>query len=120
MTDSRNKIAGALVLAALLLICCVAAYIFVSNGGEEGETPDEVTAYIMCQEFVRDRLKAPASAEFPRYTRADIVNTENRWKVEGWVDAENSFGARVRTSYYCILTYSAGDQSWTLETLEFE
>jgi len=65
-----------------------------------------------CQDFVRDRLKAPASADFSGPFSTDITRSGDRYTVDGTVDAENSFGAKLRYQYHCEVSLS-GDQ-WTL------
>jgi hypothetical protein len=73
-------------------------------------------AYVMCQEFVKDQLKAPATADFPYMTNSDVsvVSTgEGRYSVAGYVDAENSFGATLRTRYRCSVYWAGGD-TWRL------
>ena len=39
----------------------------------------------------------------------------HRWKVTGAVDAENSFGAKLRSDYSCELTVSG--EKWTAVTV---
>jgi hypothetical protein len=73
-------------------------------------------AYSMSQEFLKDKLKAPASARFPAYDSPEVVvvkNEEGHYLVRGVVDAENGFGAMLRSEYVAELwpTDAAG-QTW--------
>lgn len=72
-------------------------------------------AYYMSREFVKKQLKAPATADFPRYTDP-AVEAHHRGKgvflVKGYVDAQNAFGANLRTRYLCELKDN-GDKTWT-------
>jgi len=36
------------------------------------------------------------------------------------VDAENSFGAKIRSDFHCSVSYSASTDDWTLNDLEIE
>lgn len=74
------------------------------------------SAHAACADFTRDRLKAPASADFPEYDDpgVSISKSSSVWTVESWVDAENSFGADIRTSFVCVVR-DLGSQ-WRLES----
>jgi len=60
------------------------------------------------------RSKAPSSAKFGG---DDTVNTGDRWVVSGYVDAQNAFGASLRSPYTCHLRVA--EDVWTLDNLEF-
>ncbi len=63
---------------------------------------DTTMAFVMSQEFVRRRLKAPSTAEFPYITNDQVaVSTKPdcAFRVIGWVDAQNGFGAQIRSRY---------------------
>jgi hypothetical protein len=65
---------------------------------------------------VKDRLKAPATADFPW----DAVRTKElgscRFQVEAYVDAQNSFGAMIRTRYSATMIYA--NDTWRLDDLK--
>lgn len=67
-------------------------------------------AYI-CEEYLEDRLRAPSTAEYPWNafgTRARSFVTyegEYTYRVRAHVDAENAFGAKVRTQFNCRVEY---------------
>jgi len=77
-------------------------------------------AYIMSQGFVKKRLKSPGSAEFPSmaWDKTDIRISFDRstglYTVRAWVDAQNSFGAKIRTNYIVVLKEVRPD-NWTAE-----
>jgi len=56
-------------------------------------------AIAMAREFVRDRLRSPSSAEFGDEI-AEVVDGAT-WRVTGYVDAQNGFGAMIRAIYQC-------------------
>jgi hypothetical protein len=58
---------------------------------------------------VKDKLKAPSTASFAS-SKADKLN-EKEWSVSGTVDAQNTFGAKLRTRWRCKAKY-AGDGQW--------
>lgn len=89
---------------------------------------DEITcrnegmAFVMSQSFVKRRLKAPASADFPSGIDRDVKTkylgdcTHDVW---AYVDSQNSFGAKIRTSYYVKLKYDTGTGNWQLLDSKF-
>jgi len=75
------------------------------------ETPDEcgneLTAYVMAQAPVKDLLKSPASADFPSFSASGVrsVRTaECQFSISAYVDAQNDFGAQVRTPFQATMT----------------
>lgn len=65
--------------------------------------PTVAAAIPVCEREVLKRLKAPTTAHFAnmksRY--AETLDDQTYIKVTGKVDAENSFGAEVRSSVLC-------------------
>jgi hypothetical protein len=53
----------------------------------------------LCQEAVANRLKAPATAEFSDFQQEELDGRLT--VVRGVVDAENGFGAKIRSSFKC-------------------
>lgn len=73
-------------------------------------------AMVKCRKFVEYSLKAPATAEFPSYS--DFFATSvggGRFGVVGYVDAQNSFGAKIRTRFVCTLQNNGN--TWELVEL---
>lgn len=68
-----------------------------------GDLPPEDIFASNCKVLVKDRLKAPATAQFSAsYEQVQATGGTYRWA--GTVDAENSFGANVRTAFVCAGT----------------
>ncbi|MCA9643405.1 MAG: hypothetical protein KC492_22050 [Myxococcales bacterium] len=72
--------------------------------GAEIHAADATEVQVLCQTTVRSHLKSPSSAEFPGLMDSDSKPTS----IDGcttvyasWVDARNSFGAKIRTKYVC-------------------
>jgi len=86
-------------------------------GSGSGRTPslDEQhrDAQRVCQDFVKERLKAPVTASFADVDTSGGAATGVA--VTGSVDAENTFGAKVRSTFTCTVTLS-GD-NWRLDEL---
>tara|TARA_E500000305_G_scaffold98033_1_gene89384 strand:- start:1018 stop:1485 length:468 start_codon:yes stop_codon:yes gene_type:complete len=77
-------------------------------------------AYDVAKAYVKKRLVAPATAEFPAYYSSDVQAlplAECRFSVQAYVDAQNGFGAMLRNPYSLTLQYYKEDDTWSL--LEF-
>lgn len=83
----------------LILVLLVIGHF--SGGDQEGDSGAYVK--VSCREWVKEKLKAPASADFSSETTS---YSSGRYTVTGLVDAQNSFGAQVRSSFTCVATHS--------------
>ncbi len=77
-------------------------------------TKDQI--YFEAEYYIRDKLKAPASADFSNYfsdrhTGVKMLAT-NTWEIFGWVDAVNSFGAKLRSSWRLIMVTHDDDDRY--------
>lgn len=68
-----------------------------SDGRAEERYPASEARYA-CQAWVKDELKAPATAKF---SGGGATGSDGDWTITGAVDAENSFGALIRTTWTC-------------------
>lgn len=61
-------------------------------------------ARIRCEQAVTTNLKAPSTSQFAPYSGTNVLNL-GKWeyRVQSYVDAENSFGAHIRTPYTCTV-----------------
>ena len=65
---------------------------------------DDVNKYqYVCQEKVKEILKSPSTAKFPNYTEWGFGKEKNIMTVQGYVDAQNSFGAETRSKFQFII-----------------
>lgn len=68
-------------------------------------------AKILAEQAIRKNLKNPNGASFSGYpdTRAGrLQGFDHRFVVKGWVDAQNNFGATIRTPYEVIVEFEPG------------
>jgi len=124
--NNKNMLIGCAAIIAVLCICFVGAYAFFN----QSTAPDyKSQADIMCQVHATDSLKAPSTAKFEYLPDASIEDLgNNTFDMNSYVDAQNSFGAMLRTNYYCKIQYIGADASdtninnpsnWTLLQLTF-
>lgn len=104
-TSAKTWILGFAIVAALLLGGWVISR--VESRPDPGAAERDATR--VCEDFVKERLKAPATADF---SDLDVTSDAGEYTVTGDVDAQNSFGAKLRSHFTCVVRDS-GDQ-WTL------
>ena len=115
--------------------CLVASLILVSWCGFcvlvteplEWPGPDGIEGGIVCAEHARAQLKSPSTADFPWPVEAILVGSQDQplaeqvWVVLSYVNAQNTFGATIRTDYACSLkppTSQGGE--WTVMNIRFD
>jgi len=84
---------------------------------EEKKWGSPTMAYQMSQEFVKQRLKSPGSADFP-FLDFTATQTKNKGEflVKGYCDAQNAFGAKIRVDYTC--TMKCQNERWSCTNLK--
>jgi hypothetical protein len=108
---------GLLLLLALVGIATILSNNQMPSGGtnSDGGGNKQNDAFFVCQEFVTERLKAPATADFaPRHESAISSSSGDGYEIESYVDSQNGYGAQIRTRYTCIVHPVAGTNQWKL------
>ncbi|EYR62157.1 hypothetical protein N866_11165 [Actinotalea ferrariae CF5-4] len=71
----------------------------LAGGGNDGpEPPTDFEARAQCETWLLDQLRAPSTADF---SDVEVTGGPASWEVEGSVDAENGFGAMLRSRWTC-------------------
>ncbi|MGY1652864.1 hypothetical protein [Geodermatophilus sp. SYSU D01119] len=108
-----ENVKGGLALLAMVAVIggIIWAIVAAATGDGEDEAPTSEGAYYACEHFVGLVLKAPSTADFTGYDAARITDDGgDRYTVRGQVDAENSFGAMLRSDYSCTVRHT--DEGW--------
>jgi len=66
--------------------------------------------------YVMSRLDYPGSAQFLPDNL--VINTMNRWKVKGYLDAANQYGTPVRHNYSVIMEYNERTKKFDAKTVD--
>ncbi len=74
-------------------------------------------AQVVCEKAVKQRLKAPATAQFESPERTLLGN--ERFSITGTVDAQNGFGALLRMNYSCAVQFT-GSETYRIEMLDIQ
>lgn len=117
----RNKNIQAAIILAILLIGGIFIFrsCFVTSPQERSQAQQrEANARLLstqspsaiaylCEASVKEKLKAPTTAQFNDSSRPTYSG--GNWTWTSHVDAQNSFGAMVRTPFLCEITGSTLD-----------
>ena len=129
-----GKTWGCLIVTIIILLAAFTIF-YCSDGGpknkatntKEGisESNDDLPkrAFYKSQEYVTAYLKAPASAKFPYYDSTSVKKTAgdgkgSMFEVQSYVDAQNSFGANIRTYYKCSVVRVHASKEWVMAELK--
>jgi len=82
---------------------------------------DNTMAKIQAEDFVLKNLKAPSTADFSSRSNNQFTYLgECKYDVQGYVDAQNSFGAKIRSNYHVILQYQKDFDRYVLLNIEIK
>jgi hypothetical protein len=94
-----------LIFGAGFVLLAIVLSLTATGGDDEYHADNRYEAIAQCEAAIMDRLKAPSTASFD-----STASGGGTWTVTGTVDAENSFGATIRSSYQCsVIINEAND-----------
>ncbi|HEV7928124.1 MAG TPA: DUF4339 domain-containing protein [Verrucomicrobiae bacterium] len=109
------------IVGSVLLSCLFVATLTHRSGTEANVSSGSMTKeqiYFEAKYCIRDKLKAPASADFsdlyPGSNAGASLIAPNTWEAFGWVDAINSFGAKLRSDWLLIMQMHNYDGQYTV------
>jgi hypothetical protein len=74
---------------------------------------EPIDSWYACQQFIEDNLKAPSTADFQSFKSNQISKISDfEYEIEMDVDAENSFGAKIRSTFICKVQHKGSN--WVL------
>lgn len=107
-----------LLLLGMLSLCVVLVVVVTGMKplSSQSSVGGQYDAEVSCERLVTDALRSPSSATFsgPSDTKTLSISP-NVWRINGWVDAQNGFGAQIRNNYECQVRYTG--TSWQREAL---
>lgn len=78
------------------------------------------SAYLYSQQFVEQRLRAPSTADFPPVSAITARAAGScTFQIVAYVEAQNAFGAMLRTPYSAVMKRLPEQDSWQLVSLDF-
>lgn len=97
-----------------------------TSGGNGGASAPKVdvgdgnAAYVACKNYVEDQLKAPSTADWPFLPPYEPQLSGTTYTIRGYVDAQNSFGAMIRTNWTCKVRYNAPNKNYVLDSINIQ
>jgi hypothetical protein len=113
-TPLKVVVVGALLL---LVLGIVSAIVAPPKQQPTERIANPYTVWRICRERVSAELKAPSTADFPSYSEQAISHSGALWTVNSYVDAQNSFGAKLRTRYTCTARFNPADATYDIESV---
>ncbi len=101
--ESRRRSASCGVWAAGLIGVPLLAFVafFIWAQVDPAPPNPQVEFVVNCESRVKTALKAPSTAKISNAFQDGIHTTASGYSWTGAVDAQNSFGAQIRTSFWC-------------------
>ncbi len=96
--------------------------------GSSGATMKEPTksdpgsaaeAWAITRKFVTDQLRSPTTADFPWSPTGTTKLGPGKWRIAGYVDSQNAFGATLRTEFTATVETRDGTK-WSLVDLQMQ
>lgn len=125
--ETKNPVGITAVILILLLLGALAYAITSFTPGTQEVAEREISfgssergdAWFDCRQEMKGRLKAPATAKFPLDPASWAWKAEGKsaW-VEGYVDAQNAFGALIRSRFACEFGWTG--RRWALTSLAYQ
>jgi hypothetical protein len=112
--QARNRLIFVIIIA--IAFVCIAIQLIPFK--HQPERKDKLqTAYYMAIMVMEKQLKAPATAKFASKNESNISKLgDNLYEVTSYVDAQNSFGALIRTSFTIVVKDEG--ETWQLISQE--
>jgi hypothetical protein len=113
----RIRMATLFSIIFALVFIVVMMRIFQNRRMHVNRKPNNKEAFAIAKVFVKDKLKQPATANFPKSNfQSDIDTAANSYEISSTVDAQDSSGRIVKNAWQIKLAYKGGDwadrKSW--------
>lgn len=118
-----DSVKGGIVILVLIWI----VWGLFSGGDDIAKPPEperitedtaQAMAKTLCEDRVEKSLRSPSTADFPFLSQA-VYDGNGRATLASYVDAQNGFGATVRTNFVCVIEYTgdgspSGFENWKI------
>ncbi|AYO01509.1 hypothetical protein LU683_31495 [Pseudomonas asiatica] len=128
-TIARKELRLVVVSAVVILVVGWSWFLFWSNSpqreidAQRKDCGNTTLAFVMSQNFVKQRLKSPATAKFPYVNDQGIEVVPDGmcgFLVSAYVDSQNGFGATVRSHYKASISYDRKTELWRIGDLTIQ
>lgn len=80
---------------------------------------DRFDAIVIAKKIVSNNLKSPSTAKFCKNSEYTVKCSGSSWTISGYVDAQNGFGATLRSKFTVGFTFSSS-QEYTIVSCVIE
>lgn len=103
----------------IIILVLIVGFVSCSKACSSGSSSNvKSMVWVDAQEAVKNELKSPSTADFPwGYDDYVTDNGDGTYSVSAYVDAENSFGAKVRSNFSCTVKDEDGGGHGTVSDL---
>lgn len=115
MPDATKKI-DVKQSAIWIIIVSLIVFCIIRCSGTDNQSGSAAEAWYIAMEFAKKDLKAPATADFPSQFADGVKITDNgggKYTIQGYVDAENSFGAKIRQHFIVEVEKQPDSDKWS-------
>jgi len=121
LTGAFMKVFFAVIGWAVIIIAAVIYFVSGETSSDASEASNsklpsvcknDGMAFVMSQKFVKRELKAPDSASFSYKPTSSASLGECKFRIKAYVDAQNSFGAKIRNNYTIDMEYLRDSKNW--------
>lgn len=132
IVDRRRRERNSVLIALIVLIVASSIAFFWSYNvdvvvspshkktSSKADVPSDIDVCITAHLYVKQLLKAPSTAKFPPCDFGKVSRLgDKQYRYQSYVDAQNSFGAMVRTYYVVEMEYLGNDE-WKLKDVKWE
>lgn len=82
-----------------------------THTAEQASTPthSDAEVYATAEAILQKFLKAPSTANFASMSEAKFQTYSDGYRVDSYVDAQNSFGAMIRSNWTVLFSFGSGN-----------
>lgn len=107
--DKSKSNANGCACLVIGIIAIIVIFTWMGNTGNSSKSDVKPMVWVDAEDAVKGGLKSPSTADFPGDYESYITsNGDGTYTVSAYVDAENSFGAKIRSNFRCKVSNEDG------------
>lgn len=100
-------------ILGFIVLIAISSWLFSSCN--QTHEPSSTEAGVVCEGFVKNRLKSPSTASFSGTTA--YGSGGGTYTATTTVDSQNSFGATLRSTWTCKVAWDKKSEKWQLTAI---
>lgn len=126
MSTEKKSVNWLFVSWGILIVGVIAVFIIAgfSSGSssqkyKDSYGHDKYDAIAIAETKVKGQLKSPSTAKFCKISEYTVSLSGDTWTVKGYVDAQNGFGATLRSDFIVRFTFTSSSK-YTVDLLSIK